>query len=464
MARVVVCGGSVIGLATAMMLADDGHEVTVLEGDASPVPEDPHEAWGHWQRHGVPQFHQPHNLFSRARQILDDELPGMVGRLVSHGCRWIDPLADLPPGIVDRTPRADDDRLRFITGRRPVIELAFAQAADEHPGVRVRRGERAVGVRAGSPVLGDSPHIDGVRLDTAEVLDADLVVDAMGRRSKLAGWLVELGATPPSVRSEDSGFVYHSRYFAGSELPATIGPPAAALGTISLLTLAGDNGTWSVTVWAASADASLRGLREASRFTSVVRACPLQAHWLDGEPITDVLSMAGVMDRYRRYVVDGDPVATGVVSVGDAWACTNPSAGRGISVGLLHVQRLREAVREGLEDPVALARRFDESTEADVAPFVTNQLDADRSRLAEMDALVRGADPPPTDPVVDAVGAAVYEDLEVFRGVMETVTCLALPGDVFSRPALMERVAPYLGRRSPTVPGPDRSELLEFMT
>jgi hypothetical protein len=48
--------------------------------------------------------------------------------------------------------------------------------------------------------------------------------------------------------------------------------------------------------------------------TALVAACPLHAHWLDGEPITDVLSMGGIIDRYRRFVVDGVPVATGIVS------------------------------------------------------------------------------------------------------------------------------------------------------
>ena len=80
----------------------------------------------------------------------------------------------------------------------------------------------------------------------------------------------------------------------------------------------------------------------------VVRACPLQAHWLDGQPITDVLAMSGVVDRYRRFVVDGAPVVTGLLAVADAWACTNPSAGRGMTVGFMHAVRLRDvAARQG---------------------------------------------------------------------------------------------------------------------
>jgi 2-polyprenyl-6-methoxyphenol hydroxylase-like FAD-dependent oxidoreductase len=79
------------------------------------------------------------------------------------------------------------------------------------------------------------------------------------------------------------------------------------------------------------------------------------AHWLDGEPITGVLAMGGITDRYRRFVVDGAPVATGIVSVGDAWAGTNPVGGRGISMGLMHAQGTVEVLQQHLDDPPALA-------------------------------------------------------------------------------------------------------------
>ena len=75
MAEIVVCGGSVIGLSTAMLLARDGHDVTVLERDPAEVPDSPIAAWEHWERTGVPQFRQPHNLFPRYRKILEEELP-----------------------------------------------------------------------------------------------------------------------------------------------------------------------------------------------------------------------------------------------------------------------------------------------------------------------------------------------------------------------------------------------------
>ena len=463
MAQIVVCGGSIIGLSAAMMLARDGHQVTVLEADSSPVPEVPAEAWQRWERKGVAQFRQPHLLLAGARQVLDADLPGMTDRLRAAGCIWVDPLSALPPQLTDTSPRPGDDRFRFITGRRPLLEAVFAQAADRHPGVTVRRGARVRGLLAEPATAQRAPHVSGVTLDGGEQLWANLVIDAMGRRTKLGTWLGVLGGPAPYLESEDSGFVYYSRYFTGPDLPGVNGPPVAALGTISVLTIPGDNGTWSVTLWAPSADTALRGLRDAERFTNVLRACPLYAHWLVGEPITDVVVMAGVLDRYRRFVVDDRLVATGIVTVGDSWACTNPSAGRGLSVGLLHAQRLRDVVREGLDDPEALVRRFDAVIERDIAPFYRNQIAADRARLAEMDALRAGSTPPPGDPVLRAIGVAMTYDPDVFRGVAETTLCLALPQEVFARPGFMDKVAPFSDVTPAALPAPSRAELLDLV-
>jgi 2-polyprenyl-6-methoxyphenol hydroxylase-like FAD-dependent oxidoreductase len=244
-----------------------------------------------------------------------------------------------------------------------------------------------------------------------------------------------------------------------------LGSPVTELGTISLLTIPGDNGTWSVTVWAAASDTALRGLKDPDRFTAVVKACPLQAGWVRGEPITDVLVMAGVLDRYRRFVVIGEPVATGVVAVGDAWACTNPSAGRGITVGLIHAQGLRHVVRSsGVGDAEGLVRAFDQVTEERVAPWYWSQISTDRRRVAEMDALRRGEEPAPPDPTWAAVGAAIFRDAEVFRGALDMAMCLALPEEVLARPGFMDRVHAVPPGPPLRMPGPDREQLLALLS
>jgi hypothetical protein len=64
---------------------------------------------------------------------------------------------------------------------------------------------------------------------------------------------------------------------------------------------------------------------------------PRVAHWIDGEPLDDqVVTVAKIEDRIRHYHLDGEPIATGVVAVGDAWACTGPHRGRGATIGMLH--------------------------------------------------------------------------------------------------------------------------------
>ena len=363
MATIIVCGGGAIGLCTGMLLARDGHQVTVLERDAAPPPPAPAGAAAAWPRPGVAQFHQPHILHARFRLILDEELPGLAEDLVAAGCVSFNFLSIMPPLIRDRSPRPGDDRFRFVTGRRPVVEAVLAGAA-EREGLDVRRGVSVAELCTGPEVVEGVPHVTGVWTTEGDQLDADLVVDAMGRRSRLPDWLAEAGGAPPETQSEECGFVYYSRYYRGPELPEFKGPPAVELGTISVLTLPGDNGTWSVTVWAASSDTALRNLRQAER---VRGRRPLPARrrptGSTAKPISDVLTTAGVLDRYRRFVVDDRPVATGVAAVGDAWACTNPSAGRGITVGLLHAQCLRDTVRSDLGDPEGFVRAWDDATE-----------------------------------------------------------------------------------------------------
>jgi 2-polyprenyl-6-methoxyphenol hydroxylase-like FAD-dependent oxidoreductase len=445
------------------MLAGDGHEVTVLEVDPQAAPTTPADAWASWDRKGVKQFHQPHNLFARFRQICDAELPGLTDRLLKAGCVWVDYVAAMPPTITDRAPRPGDDDLAFVTGRRPVIEAVVAAATEEQPGVTVRRGVRIGELLPGRSALPGVAHVAGVRTTTGEEIRADLVVDATGRRSRPAEWLAPLGARPPEAEAEDQGFVYYTRFFTGPGLPQRKGRDLTPMGSFSALTLHGDNDTWSVTAFTTSGDQPLKALRHVDAFTRVMRACPLQAHWLDGTPISDVLCAAGVMDRYHRYVVDGRPVVTGFLPVGDAWACTNPSAGRGLSVGLIHAQVLRHVVRDNLDDPAALVEAWDDRTERLVAPYYWNQVAADRVRVAEMTALREGRTPPdPPESTRGFLTASRY-DADVFRGLLEIVLCTALPQQVLARPELQRRIERLADEPVPPIPGPDRNQLLTLL-
>jgi choline dehydrogenase-like flavoprotein len=130
MAKIVVLGAGVCGLATAMLLSRDGHQVTALERDEDSVPESPEVAWERWARDGVAQFRQAHFLHSRGRAVLEEELPGVADALEGAGATRFDPVPLMPPSIADRAPRPGDERFVSITARRPILEQAFGRMAD----------------------------------------------------------------------------------------------------------------------------------------------------------------------------------------------------------------------------------------------------------------------------------------------------------------------------------------------
>jgi 2-polyprenyl-6-methoxyphenol hydroxylase-like FAD-dependent oxidoreductase len=232
--------------------------------------------------------------------------------------------------------------------------------------------------------------------------------------------------------------------------------------SLSILTLPGDNGTWSVALITSSRDRTLRGLRDPDRWDAAVRRFPLAADWCDGEPAPGVSVIAGIEDRFRGFVVDGSPVATGVVAVGDSWACTNPSLGRGATIGLLHAIGLRDVLRETDQDK--LAEVFHEWTAVAVEPQYRGTLWFDRHRLAELDADAAGTPYVTDDPkwaFSKATFAAGLQDPDVARAYQSLVSMLASPDDLIATPGLPEKIM-KLGVGAPVypLPGPRRDELI----
>jgi len=352
------------------------------------------------------------------------------------------------------------------------VEAVLAAAAESTPGVEIRRGTVVVGLVTGSRARPGVPHVVGVRTRLGESILADLVVDMSGRRSALPAWLRGIDARPPVEELEDSGFLYYGRYFrsADGSMPAMRGPVQMDWGTFTSLTLPADNGTWAIVLVTGSKDPALRPLREAARWEAVVRSLPTVAHWLDGTPLEgEVQVMARLEDRSRCFVVDGQPVATGVVAVADSWACSNPANGRGASIGILHALTLRDQLRAaGLDDPAAFADAFHAATAEAVEPWYRATLATDRFRLGEIEAGLRGATYDSPDPAYElekALDTAFERDPDCVRANFDIRFVLQTPAEVFARPGLRDKVL-KLGsdwREEPPF-GPTREQILAVVS
>ena len=265
MSRLVVLGGGVCRLASAMMLARDGDEVVVLEPTRLRVPESAEEARESWERDGVKQFRMGHFPWPAGGRCWTVSCrtwsrhcrpPARFGSICWRACRRWSSIGAARGRCTVR------DAHRPPTGARAGARLIGATA---DPRLEVRRGVTVTGLT--SKLYDGTPHVTGVRLESGAQIGADLVVDAMGRRSRLPQWLLEVGARPVPEQSEDCGFIYYQRMFRSTDgsLPTPMAPINSPLGAISLLTLPADNGTWAVVVAISSGDRPLKRLRDADR-------------------------------------------------------------------------------------------------------------------------------------------------------------------------------------------------------
>lgn len=463
--RIVVVGAGLMGLCSAMLLAGDDHEVVVLERDPAPAP-DPSVAWETWERRGVNQFRLAHFFMARFRNIVEAELPQLAKGLTAAGALRYNPIANIPDEMKGGA-RPTDGAYETLTGRRTVVEAVAARTCESMPAATIRRGAAVAGLLTGPTARDGVPHVTGVRLEDGEEITADVVVDAAGRRSALPRWLSAIGTRPVREVLDDCGFIYYGRHFrsADGSLPVMIGPPNVEYGTIAALTLPCDNGTWSVTLTTSSRDSAMRSLMDADTWAGVIRLLPLTAHWLDGTPIDDrVQVMAKIEDRIRDFAPDGQPVATGVLAVADSWSCTNPSLGRGASVGIMHALALRNLLRRQDDDPWSLALDWADATGEQVAPWFDTTVRYDRHRLNEINSLMEGR-PYETDDrewnLMRGLDRGSNVDGDILRANIDIRMVLRHPDEVFADSTLMDKVLPHLdlAEEAPGL-GPDRAQLL----
>ena len=458
--HVVVVGGGVAGLGSALVFARHGHQVTVIERDDTPMPSSADEAFD-WDRRGAQQVRHSHAFLARLVGMLRRDYPDVYAALLREGATEMRFGDDIPPAITNFELQPDDADLVMLACRRTTFEWVLRRAAIAEGAVTFRTGvgvtglvSHVSGVRHADGSL-PIPHVSGVRLADGSEIVADFTVVASGRRSALSEWLTKIGAAPVPEDVDDSGIVYLSRFYRlrdNENPPPRSGPIGGDLGYLKYGVFVGDNRTFSVTLATPTADEELRKLVvEPAIFDKCAQQLVATEQWLDGRAVAitdEVHMMAGLINRWRQHVVDGVPVATGVAPVGDAVVCTNPLYGRGCCTAFWSAHLLADAIASHPDDATGLLVTYDKALRAEIMPWYKSSVDQDVEARRVSAALLAGEDPDgdPNDPRAfmrsvfrDGLLPAMRRDAIVLRAFFRTFNLLCAPDamvkdtDVFGR-------------------------------
>ena len=341
--KAIVMGASIAGLWTARALIDHFEEVFVLERDH--LPEGPEF------RSGAPQVRQYHGLLESGLKQLQAWFPGLDQELIEAGAVSYDVTNDVHLRIRNRWyPRFPSGNI-LLSCSRLLLESSIRCRLRQNPCIRFIEGVEVVGLESDT----EKRRVIGVRIrnrrsgsegrEDNPVLTADLVVDALGRRSQTPEWLVEMGYPPPQETEVNSFLGYVTRRY--KRKPNTpmilVGatPPDDPYGG---LVFPEENDTMVSLVAGYNKHYPPTDPLEFDAF--VHHLGPEFEEALKGaEPISQPFGYRGTSSRWRHYEqLERWPER--FVVLGDAFCGFNPIYGQGMSVAAMSAAALAERVKQ----------------------------------------------------------------------------------------------------------------------
>jgi 2-polyprenyl-6-methoxyphenol hydroxylase-like FAD-dependent oxidoreductase len=454
--RVVVAGGSIAGLATALALAGQGRDVLVLDR-ADPPPDGPaNEVANTWVRPAVPHAQHSHTLTSLGVAVLLDRAPEVFAAVLAAGAVPLDIASALPAHLGGRVD--GDSDLVALGCRRTVLELVLYRHVRELRGVEIRHEVRVCGLTT------DGRRVTGVVTDRDERVPADIVVDATGRRAQARSWLAAAGIRIAGDRAAATNTRVYSRFYRRHGLPGPLnrGNAAGLVGDHYLGVLHPcDGDLFSVALGVHTEDRDLRALRHPEAFHAVAAMTPIVADWLadDPAPVSDVHAMTSPPNVFGALAT-AQPLH-GLFPVGDAACVTDPVYGRGMSLALAHAFRLADVLDTHPEAGETQSKEAGRLATDLFTPWY-EQACAD---TAERSARWRGTPPEGRRMGVRTVAGAAGHDATVWRGLTRVLMGLRTPEEVFDEPGFADRVLRVLALRPPAPGvGPTRGDLLAAVT
>jgi 2-polyprenyl-6-methoxyphenol hydroxylase-like FAD-dependent oxidoreductase len=319
------------------VLAPHFDEVVVLERDLLP-PDAQH-------RRGVPQSKHPHFLLNSGRRAIGAIFPGFEESLIAAGGMLLMPSKDAAYCEQDGWAARKASTMTMVYSSRVLIERVIRDKVRGIGNIAIREGMTVSGIstQAGGTPSGRVTGVDYQDADgTTHHIDADLVVDALGRGSSVAEWLQAAGWEAPPERTLDAKVTYTSRWY---DLPAdrpdtwwwkhlVVMPTQDAKehpdeheylsnffpidGNRAIVCM----GSWGLDMAKKTDDfeASAERVR-APLFGQAMRQCT---------PTSEVHLTRSTGNKWRRYDLLSHPVI-GLVSIGDAICGFNPFYAQGMS-------------------------------------------------------------------------------------------------------------------------------------
>lgn len=484
----VIIGGSIAGLITSLALARDGHQVTILEKDPTPMPQTPAQAFTLWQRHGSPQVMHSHAFLGRMHNLIRDREPEFLKKLLQQGAEELKFKETALQHFDNPEFIPSDDDIVLLACSRITFEWVLRRHVVETGLVDFRDGVEVIELLAdkGETV----PRVTGVRLSDhgkdTEILNGDLIVDASGRRTKLAEWLRVIGCDELQAINSPCGIFYASRFYRlleGAQRPNNDGFIGGDLGYVKFGIFPADGNTFSITLAAAPDDEPMRAVLRTEGFDRVANAIPMVHEWIKpevSEPMSDAHGMANLNNMHRLTVKDGEPLALGLVAIGDSRVHANPLTGRGCTLAWISAYALADAARKYPDNLRALALELNSIVERDCAPWLEAQMRSDADAI-EVNRLQReGKDPYLVENedgttnkkahmrglIREGLGPASREDFEIMRAVARVGHMLDMPNDLLKRPETMQKALECYEKRHDRparVDAPSRQEMLEIL-
>ncbi len=337
----VVIGSGLAGLCAARVLADHFERVTVIERDRPADDSRP--------RKGAPQGGQAHALLKRGERILDRLFPGFVDEIEAHGAHRFDfgqGVRWLHHGV---WKARFDSQFPVHVQSRPLIEGRVRARLQQDDRISFRYGSTVEGLRhAEGRVVG--VDLRGARCERS-ALDADLVVDASGRGTRLPRWLEAMGRQAPSEQRFDVDLCYATRIFeAPADAPADwralliYGQPPYQTRTGFLFPVEGNR--WLVTLVGYLGDHPPGDEAGFQRFVESLPSDELARAIAHARPLGPVRRYRFTHAAMRRYDRLRD-LPDGLIAVGDAVCSFDPVFGQGMTMAARDAELLDRHLRRG---------------------------------------------------------------------------------------------------------------------